>query len=104
MVDPKAQRRGIGKLLLEAVTVLSDRERILIILCSSREAHPLYSRMGFKSVQTWTIDNSYWAREIEKHEPGLSDDDQFRAATFEGCSEEEIYMVREWDQRVHINQ
>ena len=95
MVDPKAQRRGIGKLLLEAVTMLSDRERIPTILCSSREARRLYSQMGFKSVQTWTIDNEYWAREIEKLEPELSGNDQFRAATFEGCSEEEIYMIRD---------
>jgi hypothetical protein len=49
--------------------------------------------MGFKSVQTWTIDNEYWAREIERHEH--SDDDQSWAATFEGCSEEEVYMVRD---------
>jgi len=75
--------------------MLSDRERVPTILCSSREARRLYSQMGFRSVQTWTIDNGYWAREIEKHEPELSGNDQFRAATFEGCSEEEIYMVRD---------
>jgi GNAT superfamily N-acetyltransferase len=95
MVDPKAQRLGIGKLLLEAVTAFSDREKVPTILCSSREARRLYSQMGFKSVQTWTIDNGYWAREIEKHEPGLSDGDRPWAVTFEGCSEEEIYMVRD---------
>lgn len=94
MIDPKAQRRGIGKSLLEAVTTLSDREQIPTILCSSREARGLYSQMGFKSVQTWTIDNEYWAREIERQELGLSNDDQSWAATFEGCSEEEVYMVR----------
>jgi N-acetylglutamate synthase-like GNAT family acetyltransferase len=93
MTDPKAQRRGIGKSLLEAVTTLSDREQISTILCSSGEARGLYSQMGFKSVQTWTIDNEYWAREIERHEH--SDDDQSWAAKFEGCSEEEVYMVRD---------
>jgi ribosomal protein S18 acetylase RimI-like enzyme len=93
MTDPKAQRRGIGKSLLEAVTTLSDRERIPTILCSSREARGLYSQMGFKSVQTWTIDNEYWAGEIETHVH--SNDDQSWAVTFEGCSEEEVYMVRD---------
>jgi N-acetylglutamate synthase-like GNAT family acetyltransferase len=93
MIFPQAQRRGIGKSLLSAVTTLSDREQIPTILCSSREARGLYSQMGFKSVQTWTIDNEYWAREIERHEH--SDDDQSWAATFEGCSEEEVYMVRD---------
>jgi GNAT superfamily N-acetyltransferase len=95
MVDPKAQRRGIGKLLLEAVTVMSDREQIPTILCSSREARRLYSQMGFKTVQTWKIDNEYWAREIERHEPELSNEDQPWAVAFEGCSEEEVFMVRE---------
>lgn len=94
MIDPKAQRRGIGKLLLEAVSRLSDREQIPTVLCSSREARRLYSQVGFKTVQTWTIDNEYWAREIERLEPELSDDGQPWAATFEGCSEEEIFMVR----------
>ena len=95
MIDPKAQRRGIGRLLLEAVTTLSDREQIPSILCSSREARGLYSQMGFKSVHTWTIDNEYWAREIEKHELEPSNGDQPWATTFEGCSEEEVYMVRD---------
>jgi N-acetylglutamate synthase-like GNAT family acetyltransferase len=95
MVDPKAQRRGIGKLLLGAVTTMSDLDQIPTILCSSREARRLYSQMGFKIIQTWTIDNEYWAREIERLEPELSDDGQHWAATFEGCSEEEIFMVRD---------
>ena len=93
MIDPKAQRRGIGKLLLGAVTALSDREKIPTILCSSREARGLYSQMAFKSVQTWTIDNEYWAREIERHEHW--NHDLSLAVTFQGCSEEEIYMVRD---------
>jgi GNAT superfamily N-acetyltransferase len=93
MIDPKAQRRGIGKLLLGAVTALSDREKIPTILCSSREARGLYSQMAFKSVQTWTIDNEYWAREIERYEHW--NDGHSLAETFEGCSEEEIYMVRD---------
>lgn len=93
MIDPKAQRRGIGKLLLRAVTELSDREQISTILCSSREARRLYSQMGFKSVQTWMIDNEYWAREIERHEHW--NDSRSLAITFEGCSEEEVYMVRD---------
>lgn len=95
MVDPKVQRRGIGKSLLEAVTAMSDREQLSTILCSSREARRLYSQMGFRSVQTWTIDNEYWAREIERLEPELSNGGQSWAATFEGCSEEEVFMVRE---------
>ena len=93
MIDPKAQRRGIGKLLLGAVTTLSDREQIPTILCSSREARRLYSQMGFKSVQTWMIDNEYWAREIERH--GRCNDGQSLALTFKGCSEEEVFMVRD---------
>lgn len=95
MVDPKAQRRGIGKSLLEAVTTMSDREHIPTILCSSREARRLYSQMGFRDVQTWKIDNEYWVREIERLEPELSKDDRSWAASFEGCSEEEVYMVRD---------
>ena len=95
MVDPKARRRGIGRLLLEAVTTLSDREQIPTILCSSREARGLYLRRGFRSVRIWTIDNEYWAREIERHEPELSNGDQPWAESFKGCSEKEVYMVRD---------
>lgn len=93
MIAPKAQRRGIGKLLLGAVTTLGDREQMPTILCSSREARGLYLQMGFKSVQTWTIDNEYWAREIERH--GRCNDGQSLALTFKGCSEEEVFMVRD---------
>ena len=49
--------------------------------------------MAFKSVQTWTIDNEYWAREIERYEHW--NDGHSLAETFERCSEEEIYMVRD---------
>jgi len=97
MVDPKAQRQGIGRLLLEAVVALSDSEQIPTILCSSREARGLYPKMGFKSIQTWMIDNEYWAREIARHDCdhfGTNDRQESWAKTYAGCFEEEAYMAR----------
>ena len=95
MIDPEFQRQGIGRLLLDSVIKLSDRERIPTILCSSREARTLYSHMKFESIQSWDIDTEYWAREIESHEHRLGMNDQkVLAATYKRCSEEEVYMVR----------
>lgn len=66
MVDPKYQRRGLGRKLLQNLLDDADAEKLPIFLFASDESHSLYLQTGFVDVQSWIIDNEYWAAEIEK--------------------------------------
>lgn len=81
---------------MKEVLARTDAEGIPVFLFSGRESQGLYTKLGFKTLGSWTIDNGYWAKEIEQHEqtlgmtgnPGLG-------KKFEGFTEDESLMVRQ---------
>ncbi|KAK2064031.1 acyl-CoA N-acyltransferase [Colletotrichum caudatum] len=95
MVDPKYQRKGTGAKLLRTVINISDAEGVPTFLVSSAEGYGLYERLGFQALETWTIDNSHWAKEIVQHEYnlGLTGNERL-AERFAGAQETETYMIR----------
>jgi predicted N-acetyltransferase YhbS len=95
MIDPSHQRKGIGRNLLQIVVDLSETEAIPAVIVSSRESHPLYSKLGFQDVKVWKIDDGYWAKEIEQTEKelGISGSEGI-AAQCAGLTEEEALMIR----------
>ncbi|KAI8212563.1 Extracellular metalloproteinase NpI [Colletotrichum sp. SAR 10_76] len=99
MVDPKYQRKGIGAKLLRTVIDISDAERVPTFLVASAEGYGLYKRLGFKDLQTWTIDNGRWAKVIVQHERDLGlTGNETLAERFAGTKEVEKYMMR-WETR-----
>ncbi|UNI17904.1 hypothetical protein JDV02_004211 [Purpureocillium takamizusanense] len=96
MVHPRHQRRGVGGMLLREVTARSDDEGVPTLIVASAEARGLYVRCGFAVLGEWTIDNGYWAAEIERHEQELGiGDSRGLGAKFKGVKEIEAYMIRE---------
>lgn len=95
MIRPDYQRRGIGGKLLAEVLRRSDEEGIPTFLASTAESIGLYSKMGFKSLGTWPIDNEYWAGRIVglEKELGIADHEGLQE-TFKGVGEIEDVMVR----------
>jgi GNAT superfamily N-acetyltransferase len=52
---PKAQRRGVGSLLLAWVTELADREGFACWVTSSEMAVPVYKKFGFVVAEEITV-------------------------------------------------
>ncbi|KAJ6437739.1 GNAT family acetyltransferase [Purpureocillium lavendulum] len=92
---PAHQRKGIGGTLLRAVTARADAEAVPTLLVASAEARGLYLRCGFAVLGEWTIDNEYWAGEVERHERALGvADARGLEQRFRGVKEVEAYMIR----------
>lgn len=78
----------------------TDAEGIPAFLFSGRESHGLYTKLGFKTLASWTIDNGHWAKEIEQHEQTLGMTGNLGLAKqFEGVTEDESLMVRQPEAR-----
>ena len=95
MVEPRHQRKGIGRKLLQKVIDVSQEEAIPAFIVSSRESYPLYRSFDFQERKMGTIDNEFWAREIEEREKalGLHGCEGLTEACA-GLTEEEAFMVR----------
>jgi ribosomal protein S18 acetylase RimI-like enzyme len=95
MTDPKHQRRGIGKKLLGSVVAESDAAGVPAFIVSSIAARALYTNLGFEGLETFPIDNAYWASEIAKHEQelGLTGNEGL-IQKCEGLEEADTCMVR----------
>lgn len=95
MVDPNHQRKGIGKKLLAPVMAESDAAGLPTFIVSSIAAHVLYTKMGFESLETFPIDNAYWANEIVKREQDLGiTGNEGLVKKFEDLEEADTCMVR----------
>ncbi len=68
MVDPRHQRRGIGRRLLAAVVAESDALKIPTFLVASAEGYKLYSSMEFEDLESFSVDNGIWAKALVKLE------------------------------------
>lgn len=95
MVHPDHQRKGIGHKLLSEVISRSDELGVPTFIVSSAEAYALYGRLGFQDLETFSIDNGYWAQEVVSLEEKLGiHGNEGLAKQYEGVEEVERYMIR----------
>lgn len=95
MIDPKHQRKGIERKLLQTAVDVSEAQGIPAMLQSSRESHPLYRSFGFQDKKIWATDDEYWAGEIEKLEKELGiPGSEGLMEECVGLSEDEALMMR----------
>ncbi len=95
MIDPRHQKKGIGKKLLSAVLQEAQREGLPTFLMSSAESFGLYAKLGFEDLGRWTVDNGRWMREVaaREEELGIAGEEGL-VELYEGVGEVENVMVR----------
>ena len=95
MVKPEYQGRGVGKALLQKATDFADEQDLPAFIVSSTASRPLYLKMGFDILDTFVIDNEYWAGEIVKLEQGLGmAGNEELIERYKGVKEVESWMMR----------
>ncbi|KAF5021693.1 hypothetical protein F66182_6250 [Fusarium sp. NRRL 66182] len=101
MVHPLHQRKGIGGWLLASVTEQADETNAPTLIVSSREGFGLYKKHGFASLDTFPIDNEYWARRITQYEEkiGYTEGDRQLLEKCRGMREVEDGMIRHPESR-----
>ncbi|KAK2608838.1 hypothetical protein QQS21_002551 [Conoideocrella luteorostrata] len=95
MVDSSFQRRGIGRLLLQAALSATTQHSIPTYIVSSRDSHGLYRQLGFQDLASRRIDNEAWVDELIKLERSLGIPGDYNLLqTYRGVVEDESLMMR----------
>lgn len=91
MIRPSHQRRGIGHALLSTALRDAHAAKVPVVIVSSAESVGLYTKVGFKSLGRFQLDNGHWAREVARATPG--EESAALAERYDGVFEVEDVMV-----------